>query len=89
MFVPLDDAPEWAVQAGVDYANDEWDGEDRVTITTDDGTVRVGWTKVENVDMTATREQGTLEVGGGDLELRYTEGTAEAFREELERRNDD
>lgn len=83
----LSDAPEWAIRAGVDYANDEWGGQEGATVQERGGRIVVEWNTRDLPDPTdVSTEAGTLEAGQGSVEPEGVEGTAEAFRKELERR---
>jgi len=83
--VPLSDAPDSVIQAGVDYANDEWEDTDIITVQKRDGRIVVEWrerdlpnpTEVSSEDMSAEK---------GGVESKEVEGSAEAFRKELESR---
>ena len=83
----LSDAPKWAIQAGVDYANGEWGGKEDVTIQEDDGRIVVEWNERSLPNPTEVSTDDKLEAGKGSVEPESVAGSAEAFRKELERRD--
>ncbi|MDL0140343.1 hypothetical protein PNP85_12600 [Halobacterium salinarum] len=81
----LSDAPDSVIHAGVDYANDEWEDTNIITVRENGGRIVVEWqerdlpnpTEVSTEDMNAEK---------GGIESKEVEGSGEAFRKELERR---
>jgi hypothetical protein len=85
--IRLSDAPEWAIRAGVDYANDEWDGKEGVTVQERGGRIVVQWHMQDLPDPTnVSTEAGTPEADKGSVEPKEVEGSAKAFRKELKHR---
>ncbi|MDL0120385.1 hypothetical protein PNQ29_11710 [Halobacterium salinarum] len=83
----LSEAPTWALEAGVAYANDEWGGAQWVTVQDRDERIIVEWEHIEGFDPTATDKHGTLESGGANVERKEVKATPEAFKEELAERD--
>lgn len=86
MYLPIEDAPDWAIEAGVDFENDEWEGHDLVDVSKVDGEIRVVWIVHEDVSMTAEEVNGTIEIGGGTTRIKHTSGRPKNFEKELESR---
>ncbi|MDL0126297.1 hypothetical protein PNQ92_12895 [Halobacterium salinarum] len=82
----LPDAPKWAIQAGVDYANGEWDGKEGVDVQERDGRIVVEWNAQDFPNPTEVSTDNKLETEKGSVEPESVAGSAKAFKKELERR---
>jgi len=83
--VPLSDAPDWVLKAGIDYANDELDDNSEVSVSERNGKIVVKWECKELDSPTVESDKrGTRELGGGGVESKEAVGTKKSFRQELE-----
>jgi len=84
LVTPLSNAPKSAVEAGVDYANDEWDGSDIFNIEERDDKIVVSWNPKNLSDpTTVSRERGDLRAKKGGTNHEDIEGTPKEFEKQL------
>jgi len=83
--IPLSDAPPWVLEAGIDYANDEWDGSEDVTIQERGERMIISWSEYTKNGESVDSKPDSLQ----DIDVRNeeTEGSPEAFEKELSRRD--
>jgi len=86
----LEDVPKWVVEAGVDYANDEFEEHDQIRdIEDEDGEITIEFFELDGkLDNTIEDNSGIKESSNLTINYQTAKETPEKFKKQLERRND-